>query len=248
MFSRFPMPTVDWHGKNMRFVMAFFPIVGVFICLFLLLWNFLCEVLGFGSFLRGVGFALIPVLITGAIHLDGFCDTVDALSSHADAKRKREILKDPHSGAFAVIAVCCYLLAFAAIASELYSDYRLVGVFGLVFVLSRCLSGLAVVWFPNAAGSGLASAFADGAAKRTTGVILVFVGAILIAAMIIIGGLSAAAAIFGALTVFAVYRLWLIKAFGGLSGDLAGWFVQVCELVSLLCLTIVSRLILGSGS
>lgn len=243
MFSRLPMPAVDFKGKNMRFVMAFFPIVGVIICLFLLLWNFLCQFLGFGAFLRGVGFALLPVLITGAIHLDGFCDTVDALSSHADANKKREILKDPHTGAFAVIAVCCYMLAFAAFTSELSSDYKTVAVFGLCFVISRCLSALAVIRFPNVTVSGLAHAFSDGASKRTSCVVLIAAGIASSAAMVILGGLSAAAAVVGAIGVFAIYRFWLTRVFGGLSGDLAGWFVQVCELVSLLCLVLASSMI-----
>lgn len=62
---------------------------------------------------------LIPVLITGGIHLDGFADTVDAMSSYAERERRLEILKDPHTGAFAIIGLCCYFLANVGIWSEI---------------------------------------------------------------------------------------------------------------------------------
>ncbi len=61
---------------------------------------------------RRRGFALIPVWITGGIHLDGYADTCDALSSYGDREKKLEILKDPHCGAFAVIRLCSYFLAY----------------------------------------------------------------------------------------------------------------------------------------
>ena len=65
---------------------------------------------------QAAGFALIPVWITGGIHLDGYADTCDALSSYGDREKKLEILKDPHCGAFAVIRLCSYFLAYFACA------------------------------------------------------------------------------------------------------------------------------------
>ena len=64
------------------------------------------KVLGCGLFLQAAGFTLLPVVVTGGIHLDGFGDTLDALASHAEPERKREILKDPRAGIFAVIGRC----------------------------------------------------------------------------------------------------------------------------------------------
>ena len=51
--------------------------------------------------------------------MDGFLDTVDARSSCQDRQRKLEILKDPHTGAFAVIGGGVYLLIYAAVFSTL---------------------------------------------------------------------------------------------------------------------------------
>ena len=43
---------------------------------------------------RAAAFCLVPVAITGGIHLDGYADTSDALSSYGDREKKLEILKD----------------------------------------------------------------------------------------------------------------------------------------------------------
>ena len=55
---------------------------------------------------------LVPVVITGGIHVDGLLDTSDALSSWRDREKRLEILKDSHAGAFAVITACVYFMAF----------------------------------------------------------------------------------------------------------------------------------------
>ena len=105
MFSQIPMPRVAWNDENMRYMLCAFPLIGVVIGLCLWAWTGVCILLGINTILFAAGMTLIPVAVTGGIHLDGFSDTVDALSSHAAPEKKREILKDPHAGAFAVIGV-----------------------------------------------------------------------------------------------------------------------------------------------
>ena len=34
---------------------------------------------------------------------------------------------------------------------------------------------------------------------------------------------------FAALVVFFIYRYTSVRRFGGITGDLAGWFLQICE-------------------
>jgi adenosylcobinamide-GDP ribazoletransferase len=59
------------------------------------------------------------VVLTGAIHLDGFLDSCDALFASVTPERRREILKDPRHGTFALaglaIMVPASLAALAAI-------------------------------------------------------------------------------------------------------------------------------------
>lgn len=120
--------------------------------------------------LFSVAMTLIPVLITGGIHLDGFADTVDAMSSYAERERRLEILKDPHTGAFAIIGLCCYFLANVGIWSEIGEKKLLVAC--CIFAFSRAMSGLAVVSFKAAKNSGLLRTFHDGAAKRRVRVVM----------------------------------------------------------------------------
>ena len=61
----------------------------------------------------------IPILITGGIHLDGFCDVTDAKSSYASTERKLEIMSDSHVGAFVVMYLGIYLLLQAGFIQKL---------------------------------------------------------------------------------------------------------------------------------
>lgn len=243
MFSRIPMPRVQWEGRSMRYTMAAFPLVGVLVGAVVLGWDMLCLWLGLGDFLRGAGIALLPVLLTGGIHLDGFCDTVDALASHAESEKKQAILADSHIGAFAAIGVAAYLLGLAAVASQSANGLRPALCIGLLFILSRSLSGLAVVFFKPARDSGLARTFADAAARRATGIVLFVFLAASAALLFFLGGLGGLAALVAAGIVLLAYRHVAMSQFGGISGDLAGWFLQLCELSSLGALVLVQRLL-----
>lgn len=239
MFSRVPIPRTDWSKKNMRYLMAFFPLVGLFVGAVTFAWGYLCSLFAFSPLLRGVGFTCLPVLLTGGIHLDGFCDTVDALASHADCKRKQEILKDPHIGAFAGIFVGIYLLAYTAFAAEADLTASFLCAYLLLHVLARCLSGVAVVFFPCAKSSGLAHTFADAAARRVNGIVLSIWGGISAVLLVLLCGIGGAAAVVISLAVFLLYRHTASRQFGGISGDLAGWFLQLCELGGLAALALL---------
>ena len=49
----------------------------------------------------------VLVVASGAIHLDGFLDCCDALFAPVSPARRREILKDPHHGSFALAGLLC---------------------------------------------------------------------------------------------------------------------------------------------
>ena len=113
MFSAVPVPQFAWNEKNMRYALCAFPLVGL---LCGALWC-VCGVLPLPAPARAAGFCLVPVWVTGGIHLDGYADTCDALASYGDREKKLEILKDPHCGAFAVIRLCSYFAAYLCLAA-----------------------------------------------------------------------------------------------------------------------------------
>ncbi len=48
---------------------------------------------------------VLPIVLTGAIHLDGFLDGCDAFFASVSAERRFEILKDPRHGTFALVGL-----------------------------------------------------------------------------------------------------------------------------------------------
>ena len=162
MFSALPVPQITWNSKNMRYALCAFPLIGGVSGA---LWS-LCGALPLPDMIRAGGFCLIPVLVTGGIHLDGYADTCAALASYGDREKKLEILKDPHCGAFAVIRLCSYFATYLCLAACVQFTPRVGALWTLALILERAFSGLAVSAFPMAKNTGLAHTFACAADRK----------------------------------------------------------------------------------
>lgn len=230
MFSALPVPQPEWNSRNMRYALCAFPLIGVACGGGWWAWSAVCAWLSLPDLLRGAGLCLLPVLVTGGIHLDGYADTCDALASCAGPVKKQEILKDPHCGAFAVIRLCTYFVADLALCTALEPTAQALWCMGLAFVLERALSGLAICRFPLAKNTGLAHTFATAADRKNAGFLLSGACVLLGGGMVWIGGAAGAAMLAVGLAVLWRYRVLADRSFGGISGDLAGWFLQKAEL------------------
>ncbi len=231
MYSRIPVPIFDWTEENMKYAISFFPFVGVIIMGLSVLWYWFASGRAEEIVIALVGIA-ISCVISGGIHLDGYMDTSDALSSHLEREKKLEILKDPHIGAFSVISIITYMLVFAGAYTAAAASRTDMIFLSSGFVLSRILSGLAVVLFKNAKRDGLLYTFADRSHKNAVRVSL--------AAELII--YAAVMAFFGVYEMIAITALNLVlwgyyyfktkKEFGGITGDTCGWFSSLSELLT----------------
>lgn len=228
MYSRIPVPRVDWEKENMRYAMCFFPMIGVVIGAVMYLAGWLLDKTSVGGLFRGVVFTLIPIIITGGIHMDGFMDTMDALGSWGDREKKLEILKDSHAGAFAILGMGCYLMWSVAVWSELPAE--VLRVCGVSFVLSRALSGFSVVTFPAARNSGLLKLFQDGAQKKVVRITMCLYVAAAVIMMAVMNARAMTGAVTGVMIAFLYYIVVSRKQFGGVTGDLAGFFLETAEL------------------
>ena len=242
MFSRVPMPRVEWKPEHMRYTLASFPLVGVALGLVLVLWWLLCRWLSFDSIFFAAGVALLPVLFTGGIHLDGFCDTVDALSSHAEPEKKRAILKDPHVGAFAVIGVCTYLIGYFALATQVDGDHFSTALLFCMPVMSRTVAGY-VSLTAQSSGSGLLSGMVDAAAQTKTKNVLIVWFVVVALVMLAVSPMVGLFVVLGAALSGWLVRRMALREFGGMSGDLAGFLVQVSEVGMVLLLILLQRVI-----
>ena len=101
MYSAIPVPQVNWEKQTMRWALGFLPLIGVLIGAIEWFWFAFCVHFGAAGVFYAVIAALIPLAVSGGIHLDGLCDTCDALCSFGDREKRLAILKDPHVGALA---------------------------------------------------------------------------------------------------------------------------------------------------
>ncbi len=240
MFSALPAPQVPWEKEKIRYMLVCLPFVGVVIGAVDYLWLLLCEEIQFGPFLKAAGFTLIPVLLTGGIHLDGFMDTVDALKSHASPEKKRAILKDPHAGAFAVIGLGCYLLGYFALCGQGFGRGGVL-LLGLVHVMSRSLSAVSGTLLPVRPGEGTLNVFHQ-AADKTVGYMAIGWVVLCAAAMVAVWPLAGGVMALGAVVTLLLVRRMAMKQFEGMSGDIAGFQLQAAELVMLALLVLTERI------
>lgn len=241
MYSKIPMPQIEWKEENRRYALCFFPIIGAVIGGMLLLWRSIADLLGVSDLLFGAVCTVIPIAVTGGIHLDGFCDVCDAKASYAPKEKALEIMSDSHIGAFAAISLGVYLLLETAFFTEA-RKFGTMLVIACVFVMSRALSGIAAVTFKCAKKEGALQSFARPAHKNVTIAVLLIILIVCFGAMIFFSPVMGLGAIIGGLGAFGYYRLFSYKRFDGITGDLAGYFLQICELASLICIIISEKI------
>lgn len=252
MYSTIPVKILDWNSTNLRHAMVCFPFVGILCGIGLILTWGLCQLLHISALLAGVLALLSMILITGAIHLDGFCDTADALYSRRPQEEKLKILKDPHCGAFAVIAVMVIVLLQTAGYSEIFGRFsqsqdiyniqdirniknylKICGILTGGFVVSRCLSGISVMSFPCAPTSSLAKTFQEYAGSGSRKLLILELILTCLALLWCDWRMTAVLLLLTALVFWYYYRMQK-REFGGMTGDLAGFFLVICETVWIL--------------
>lgn len=241
MYSKIPVPQVEWKEENRRYALCFFPVIGLAIGVALMLWYWLCIVLGTGEFLFAAIAVAIPVIVTGGIHLDGFCDVCDAKACCGTKKKMLEVMSDSHIGAFAAINLALYFLIQAGFFSQIKSVDIMV-ICSLGFIQSRAWSGLAAVTFKSAKSEGSLQNFSRPAHKSITISTEIFFLIITSFAMIYTNRICGICAVIGGIASFVYYRVFAYKKFGGITGDLAGYFLQICEF-SIMAFAVLSYLI-----
>ena len=230
VYTKIPVNHKNWKDGDLSRGFMFFPIAGIPVgVLSFGLW-FLCGYFSLPHiFTTGLLFVL-SFLIVGGLHYDGFADTEDALSSMADREKKLEILKDPHAGAFAFIALlrhAVFYLSFLYLWIE-KADVKMMIFYGLIFVLSRALCGLSSVVLQKARSEGML--YEETKGKGKTALISFICWIILsLGAMAFIDLFKTLAVIVISMIFFVYYRHMTYKNFGGVTGDTAGYFVVIME-------------------
>lgn len=206
--------------------MAWYPVVGLVVGLPpAAVWLLLRGAGPRHELLAGALVLLSWVVITGALHLDGWSDCCDGLLASVGRERRLEILKDPRLGSFGGTGlVLLLLLKLAAIRA-------LGGVAALLVapVLARWVVVLLARTWPSARPGGLGDRMREGLGARELGSATVTALFVALAAGPL-GVLAVPAALAAGLGFarFAAGRL------GGLTGDCYGASIELVELVVLL--------------
>lgn len=242
MYSRIPMPKVEWNEKSMKYILCFFPFVGAVTGGISVLAAWICKKMGIGILLQSVFLTILPLLVNGGIHMDGFLDTVDAKSSFQSKEDRLRILKDPNTGAFAVIYGIIYLLLYFGLLTEITEKGLIMVAVGYFY--SRALSGFSVVTFKGARKDGMAASTAKSANKTVKWILLLEICLCGVVYILLQPVLGVACVIVGIL-VFLYYRNMAYSLFGGVTGDLAGYFLQCCELAILFVTVFLGKIMLA---
>ncbi len=184
----------------------------------------------FSSQVSAAFILILWVVLTRAIHLDGFLDTCDGLFGGFTPEKRLVIMRDSRVGAFALIGGVVLLISmFSAIEStnSMLCSLLLAPVFG------RWALSFAVIAFPYARSEGMGRAIKDNSrwpqlllASLTTLVIAWFAGQWI---GLVVFGLAV-------ITSFLWLR-YVLRLIPGLTGDIYG---ATCVVIEVLVLVIFS--------
>ena len=214
---------------------AYFPAVGLIIGLVLAGLNWLLSLI-LPSAVVNTLLIVALVIITGALHLDGFVDTCDGIAGHKPVEDRWRVMRDSRAGAFGIVGIILLLLVKYVTLNSIPQDVMMAN---LVFmpVVSRWAMVYAIFVYPYARQSGLGTAFKQATRwpQFTAATIITLVIAIALFPMFSLTGLLL---IFGIWIITTLFAIYLKRKFAGLTGDTYGAINEVAEVMVLVFATL----------
>ena len=222
--TRLPLPAVGADARDMARAIRWFPAAGMLVglCVAGAAWVGAQRDPWAGALLA----LLAWVGVTGALHLDGLGDIADAAgAAHADRSRISKVLADPHIGSFGVTAIILQLTA-KLVLLRLALDAPSFGALVAIPVAARIGPLLWTLTLPPL-HRGIGSTFGAGASWPAVAPWL-----------LVLFGMAwfLAPALLAVLPAMALWRLWLRRRIGGISGDGHGAGIELVESATLAAL------------
>ncbi|OGN88255.1 MAG: cobalamin 5'-phosphate synthase [Chloroflexi bacterium RBG_13_46_14] len=155
-------------AENMGRSTAWFPVAGLIIGAILALLNWI-----FSLFLPAAATSaltiILLVIITGAMHLDGFADTCDGLAGNKPAEERWKVMHDSRTGAFGVVGLILLLLMKFLLLNSI-PQASVTPILILMPVIGRWTMVYALAMYQYARNEGLGKAFKDGVTHARLGV------------------------------------------------------------------------------
>ena len=208
-----------FRGIN-GYAVMFYPLIGLILGGILLLSSFLLQSFFEPSHIAVIVFALW-VLLTGALHLDGLSDSIDAL--FVSKEQRERVLKDPNIGAMGLHFSVVFLLLKASALWHLDALYLL----PLIMMLARYNITVSLRYLDYNRTDGMASLAKKEFTNRQflLSTLCVITVSLFFEQGLLLLGIS--------LLYFWVVSQWLIKKFGSLNGDSYGFIIETTELLLL---------------
>lgn len=249
-FTAIPVRKIlPMEGEFLQKSIKTFPLLGLFqgftyICLFFLL----NEYSPFSALAIAFFVWLGTILLTGGLHLDGWMDASDAYFSYQDKKKRLEIMKDPHVGAFGLLSV---LLLLSTKFLFIYEIVTRMQDFTYLFVLllpffSKAVMGWILLFVQEAKEDGLGAYF-----KRSVkGERIFYSGYFVLLFLFFLFLYPQWLPLFFLFLCISIGCYFLIsrfmkRAFGGLTGDLLGASVEGMELALWATLWLLHYFVMG---
>lgn len=209
---------------------GYFPLVGVALGLALAGMDELVQLLLPLSVANAL-LLVVMVLLTGALHLDGFADACDGLFGGADPERRLEIMRDSRLGGYGAVGLVCLFLVKYAGLGAVPMAWRWRGLV-LMAAAARWAMVVATAAFPYGRAEGLGKAVKEAAGPAQVTLATVTMLAVALALFQLLG-LGVLLAVLVGTWLLGRYILTQIP---GLTGDTYGAINEVMEVGVLLLL------------
>jgi adenosylcobinamide-GDP ribazoletransferase len=214
---------------------VYFPLVGLLLGLILVGCDELFG-LRLSTSLTSILLIVVMIILTGALHFDGFIDTCDGALVRSSPEERLKIMADSHVGSFGVVAACCLILVKYVALSDVPDDMR-ISALVIMPALSRWSMVYALFAFPYARPIGTGQAFKKQANWQRMAIAML-VAALIAAVMAGWSGLAVMGALW--LVVFGV-AAFLRRRLGGLTGDSYGAINELSEVLVLILLPLLAE-------
>ena len=224
-----PVPTIAYQPGALGRSGRWFPLVGLIIGLILVGTQWLLTQL-FPPFLVATLVTALWAFVTGGLHLDGLADCCDGLFAPVAPERRLEIMRDPRTGAFAVIGLVLFLLLKSVSIATVVNIQP-------ALLLAPSWARWLLLWIarqPSARASGLGAEFRETVTPKT----LWIASVVPLMLMSVFPSWQTLLALLGGLTMTWLLNRVARTRLGGTTGDLFGLTVELSELIVLLCFAI----------
>jgi len=235
----FPLP-IRTEERHLNTSVMWYPLVGAVIGLITGYTYFLIRP-PLGQHVAATITILIYILVTRALHLDGFMDTIDGFFSRKDRNTILTIMKESTVGSFAVLGAGVWFLLLFSILPSLTPAHHV-----LLHTLTRFLVLLPALFSSYPRESGTGKFFVQQVNPAKTGFALILT--ILIVAAIYLTGktpnpflLICAGCIGTGIIAIAIITLLAKNKIGGITGDVLGFSIETNHVILALTIMILTR-------